>query len=116
MEGSHERSNRVILIPMINVRQGGISCPSACQQDMGMIFFCERQIYVLGGFFYSVFLGMAISAAVGVISVKILNHLKLNEEIVAHSQGYSFYPCHESVLPLRLSPAPSDAVSIGGQG
>ena len=106
------------LIPMINVGAGrnfGMSIGLSAGL-VGMIFSVNARYTSWAGFFYSVFLGMAVALLLGYLYAKILNHLKLNEEIVGTFAGYSFIP----VMNLFYTFAPVTnrqmLYPIGGQG
>lgn len=106
------------LIPMINVGAGrnfGMSIGLSAGL-VGMIFSVNGRYASWGGFFYSIALGMAVAVVFGFLYAKILNHLKLNEEIVGTFAGYSFIP----VMNLFYTFAPVSnrqmLYPIGGQG
>lgn len=106
------------LIPMINVGAGrnfGMSIGLSAGL-VGMIFSVNRRYTSWTGFFYSVLLGMAVAVLFGYLYAKILNKLKLNEEIVGTFAGYSFIP----VMNLFYTFAPVTnrqmLYPIGGQG
>lgn len=106
------------LIPMINVGAGrnfGMSIGLSAGL-VGMIFSVNARYTSWTGFFYSIFLGMAVALLLGYVYAKILNQLKLNEEIVGTFAGYSFIP----VMNLFYTFAPVTnrqmLYPIGGQG
>lgn len=106
------------LIPMINVGAGrnfGMSIGLSAGL-VGMIFAVNARYTSWQGFFTSIFLGMAVAVVFGFVYAKILNQLKLNEEIVGTFAGYSFIP----IMNLFYTFAPVSnrqmLYPIGGQG
>ena len=106
------------LIPMINVGAGrnfGMSIGLSAGLG-GMIFALNYRMTSWTGFFVSILVGVLVAVVFGWLYAKILNNLKLNEEIVGTFAGYSFIP----IMNLFYTFVPVTNLQmlypIGGQG
>lgn len=106
------------LIPMINVGAGrnfGMSIGLSAGL-VGMIFAVNARYTSWTGFFTSMALGMAVAVVFGYLYARILNQLKLNEEIVATFAGYSFIPIMNVFYTFAPVTNRQMLYPIGGQG
>lgn len=106
------------LIPMINVGAGrnfGITIGLSAGL-VGMVFALNYKMTGWLGFMVSIGMGSLIAIGLGWLYGKILNQLKLNEEIVGTFAGYSFIPMMN--LFYTFAPVTNGQMiyPIGGQG
>lgn len=106
------------LIPMINVGAGrNFGIPIGLSAGLcGMIFALDRRLTSWIGFFSSILLGMLVAVVFGFLYAKLLNRLKLNEEIVGTFAGYSFIPIMNLFYTFVPVTNRQMLYPIGGQG
>lgn len=106
------------LIPMINVGAGrNFGIPIGLSAGLcGMIFALDRRLTSWIGFFSSVLLGMLVAVVFGFLYAKLLNRLKMNEEIVGTFAGYSFIPIMNLFYTFVPVTNRQMLYPIGGQG
>ena len=101
------------LIPMINVGAGrnfGMAVGLSAGL-LGMVFAVNLRFTSWTGFFSSIAAGSLIAAVLGFFYAKILNQLKMNEEIVG-----TFVQYHEYFLYICTCDKQTDALSHWGAG
>lgn len=106
------------LIPMINVGAGrnfGMTIGLSAGL-VGMIFALNARLTSWTGFFVSILVGMAVAVVFGFLYAMILNHLKLNEEIVGTFAGYAFIPVMNLFYTFVPVTNRQMLYPIGGQG
>ena len=106
------------LIPMINVGAGrnfGMSIGLSAGL-WGMIFALYYRLTSWTGFLVSIAVGCVVAVVFGYLYAKILNHLKLNEEIVGTFAGYSFIPIMNLFYTFVPVTNRQMLYPIGGQG
>ena len=106
------------LIPMMNVGAGrnfGMSIGLSAGL-LGMVFALNYKMTGWLGFFVSLLVGAAIAVLFGFGYSKILNRLKLNEEIVGTFAGYSFIPIMNIFYTFVPVTNRQMLYPIGGQG
>ena len=106
------------LIPMMNVGAGrnfGMSIGLSAGL-LGMVFALNYKMTGWLGFFVSLLVGAAIAVLFGFGYSKILNRLKLNEEIVGTFAGYSFIPIMNLFYTFVPVTNRQMLYPIGGQG
>lgn len=106
------------LIPMINVGAGrnfGMTIGLSAGL-VGMIFALNARMTSWTGFFVSMAVGAAVAFVFGYLYSLILNHLKLNEEIVGTFAGYAFIPIMNLFYTFVPVTNRQMLYPIGGQG
>ena len=106
------------LIPMINVGAGrnfGMTIGLSAGL-VGMIFALNARMTSWTGFFVSMAMGAAVALVFGYLYSLILNHLKLNEEIVGTFAGYAFIPIMNLFYTFVPVTNRQMLYPIGGQG
>ena len=106
------------LIPMINVGAGrnfGMTIGLSAGL-VGMIFALNARMTSWTGFFVSMVMGAAVALVFGYLYSLILNHLKLNEEIVGTFAGYAFIPVMNLFYTFVPVTNRQMLYPIGGQG
>ncbi len=106
------------LIPMINVGAGrnfGMAVGLSAGL-LGMVFAVNLRFTSWTGFFSSIAAGSLIAAVLGFFYAKILNRLKMNEEIVGTFVGYSFIPIMNIFYTFVPVTNRQMLYPIGGQG
>lgn len=106
------------LIPMINVGAGrNFGLPIGLSAGLcGMIFALNFRMTGWTGFFISMPVGGIIAIGFGFLYAKLLNNLKLNEEIVGTFAGYSFIPIMNLFYTFVPVTNRQMLYPIGGQG
>lgn len=106
------------LIPMINVGAGrnfGMAVGLSAGL-LGMVFAVNMRLTSWAGLISSMAVGSLIAAALGFLYAKILNQLKMNEEIVGTFIGYSFIPVMNIFYTFVPVTNRQMLYPIGGQG